>query len=581
METMYSHFFGFRERPFQLVPNPEYLFMARSHEEALAHLSYAVRQGEGFVEITGEVGTGKTTLCRAFLETMDDNIEAAYIFNPRLDAIQLLRAITDEFELAAEANSIKSLIDSLNRFLMERASEGKYVVLLIDEAQNLGRDVLEQLRLLSNLETTKKKLLQIILVGQPELADLLDSYDLRQLRQRITLSCHLWPLTSRETKGYIEHRVHVASRKPGVVFTRLAFRRIHKYSRGVPRLINIVCDRALVTAYSLGKKSVTGKIVAVATGELSQRRKAVYPAPWKNRFALLLAVSLPVILGGAIYIGIHRPEFSPEIASSVIPEAISVRIVPPQVPISLDPEISSAMPGFSESENRQEPLILSVEDPKPEVLKSKPDSINTMRSSRERALKAALDLWNGRSNINSSLESIGSDLEFFKLAAEQNGVSLNRIQCDLGLLKRLNVPAILEVVFSGEDVPRYLTLSMIGNDRAFLRADDEVMEVGIDELNLFWNGVAYVTWKDFSGYPSMMPVNATKASVVALKLHLREIGFQKIEINPIYDQETEDAVREIQRRNGIDIDGVVGPLTKISLYNQKEYLQIPHIVIGN
>ncbi len=173
---MYNSFYGFKERPFQLVPNPAYLYLSRSHEEAMAHLVYAISQGDGFVEITGEVGTGKTTLCRAVLENLDEHTEAAYIFNPKLDSLQLLKAINDEFGVASSGSSVKDLIDVLNAFLIKKKMEGTKVVLIIDEAQNLNKDVLEQLRLLSNLETTTSKLIQIILVGQPELGEMLDSH---------------------------------------------------------------------------------------------------------------------------------------------------------------------------------------------------------------------------------------------------------------------------------------------------------------------------------------------------------------------------------------------------------------------
>ena len=220
---MYKKFFGFKERPFKLVPNPAYLFLSRSNEEALAHLNFVISQGDGFVEITGEVGTGKTTLCRAFLESLDENTEAAYIFNPKLDSIQLLRAINDEFGINSDPDNTKDLIDTLNIFLMKKKAEGKNIIILIDEAQNLTDEVLEQLRLLSNLETTVDKLLQIILVGQPELGEMLDSHELRQLGQRITLSCHLVPLTYKETREYIKHRINIASQKAAPSLIRIDF----------------------------------------------------------------------------------------------------------------------------------------------------------------------------------------------------------------------------------------------------------------------------------------------------------------------------------------------------------------------
>ncbi|MBW2711993.1 MAG: AAA family ATPase, partial [Deltaproteobacteria bacterium] len=227
---MYENFFGFKERPFKLVPNPAYLFLSKSHEEVLAHLAYAVIQGDGFMEITGEVGTGKTTLCRAFLENLDHNTKAAYIFNPNLNSVQLLKTINDEFDINSDADNTKDLIDTLNSFLIMQKTQGNNTILLIDEAQNLTKEVLEQLRLLSNLETAKHKLLHIILVGQPELKKTLNSFELRQLSQRISLSCQIIPLNYKEVTEYIEHRISIASQKPGVKFTRAAYRSIYKYS---------------------------------------------------------------------------------------------------------------------------------------------------------------------------------------------------------------------------------------------------------------------------------------------------------------------------------------------------------------
>ena len=271
---MYENFFGFREKPFKLVPNPAYLFLSKSHEEALAHLNYALAQGDGFVEITGEVGTGKTTLCRSFLEKLDDNTIAAYIFNPKLGPKQLIKAINDELGIKYDAENTKDLIDKLNAFLIHKKAEGKKIILLIDESQNLNRNVLEQLRLLSNLETSKEKLLQIILVGQPELSDMLDSHDLRQLGQRITLKYHLTPLTYKETAEYIQYRIKIAAQGTGIKFDRSALRQIYKYSRGIPRVINIACDRTLLTAFGLNRHKITANIARASIRELSSRAAA-------------------------------------------------------------------------------------------------------------------------------------------------------------------------------------------------------------------------------------------------------------------------------------------------------------------
>ena len=301
---MYENFFGFKEKPFKLVPNPDYLFLSKSHEEALAHLNYALSQGDGFVEITGEVGTGKTTLCRAFLENLDDDTVAAYIFNPTLGPKQLIRTICDELAIKCQPDNTKDLIDSLNNFLMRQKTLRNKVILLIDEAQNLSKNVLEQLRLLSNLETNKEKLLQIILVGQPELGDILDSHELRQLGQRITLRYRLSPLTARETVDYIQYRIDKASQKSGIKFDRPALRLIYRYSRGIPRIINIACDRVLLTAFGLGKYKITGSIARDAIRELKSRgTPGRYElVDWKKILGISAAAA--VVLAAVIF---HQP----------------------------------------------------------------------------------------------------------------------------------------------------------------------------------------------------------------------------------------------------------------------------------
>ncbi len=301
---MYNAYFGFREKPFKLVPNPEYLFLSKSHEEALAHLNYAVSQGDGFVEITGEVGTGKTTLCRAFLEGLDEQTVAAYIFNPKLGPKQLIKSINDEFGIAGEADNTKNLIDRLNAFLMQKKAERKRVIVIIDEAQNLSKVVLEQLRLLSNLETNKEKLLQIILVGQPELAEMLESYDLRQIGQRISLRYQINPLSFKEAQEYIQYRLNIASQKRSALFEPAAYRHIYKYSRGIPRLINIACDRSLLTAFGLNQRTVSGSTAKIAVAEMTHRGHASSIALMDGRKALALFLVLSAVIVALLY---HKP----------------------------------------------------------------------------------------------------------------------------------------------------------------------------------------------------------------------------------------------------------------------------------
>ena len=266
---MYAQYFGLNEKPFSIAPDPRYLYQSDRHAEALAHLLYGVEEAGGFIQLTGEVGTGKTTLTRVLLNRLPVNVEVAMILNPRLSVKEFLQNISEELQLdwAASADSVKELIDGLNAHLLRAHAAGRRVVLIIDEAQNLDADLLEQIRLLTNLETTERKLLQIILIGQPELRQTLARADLRQLAQRITGRYHLDPLNRNETEAYIRHRLQVAGASREI-FSPGAVREIHRLSGGVPRLINVICDRALLGAYGKEKATVNVRLAREAAGEV-------------------------------------------------------------------------------------------------------------------------------------------------------------------------------------------------------------------------------------------------------------------------------------------------------------------------
>lgn len=590
---MYKQFFGFRERPFRLVPNPAYLYLSNSHEEALGHLNYAVSQGEGFVEITGEVGTGKTTLCRMFLENLDERTEAAFIFNPKLDAIGLLKEINHEFEIPSDGTAPRDLIETLNSFLMEKTKEGKHVILLIDEAQNLAEDVLEQLRLLSNLETTTRKLIQIILVGQPELGDMLDSHELRQLSQRITLRCHLKPLTFKETKEYIRHRIRIASHKPAAHFTGEAFRLIYRYSSGIPRLINIICDRALLTAFTLDRYKLTGKIIRSSIRELEGGRQEKIAGRFsRSKFAALMAslvcIFLLVLFFQPILIEKMKAPESDKAASA----AVSKRTDTEQ--------------GDKRHENHQTDMLTDLDVQKParntpvevdagggdEGLKETPETlvIRDVRladimqnmstvSSRAMAFTHALRRWEEAGGVSHYLESMDDDNEFFRLAAKQRGFMCNRIEGDVTVLRKHNLPAILELYYPGALSPKFMTIVSLDDDSVSLQKDDRtILMVPIEEMMMAWNGSAYVIWKNFFNYTGVIPLNASRDSIITLKIHLRKIGFEGVAVSPFYDESTSAAVREIQKRNGLRIDGIVGPMTMIAMYNEDPSLNIPHLL---
>jgi len=615
---MYKKYYGFKERPFKLVPNPAYLFLSRSHEEALGHLYYAVQQGEGFVEITGEVGTGKTTLCRMFLEKLDENTEAAFIFNPKLDAIQLLKAINDEFGIRSDADNSKTLIDSLNAFLLEKRSEGKKVILLIDEAQNLSMEVLEQLRLLSNLETTFDKLLQIILVGQPELGDKLDSHELRQLGQRITLSCHLTPLTFRETREYIRHRIRIASHKPGVNFSRSAFYTIYKYANGIPRLINIVCDRALLTGFSLEKKKINKHLVRSAIKELSGRRGHKSGAMWQDKRVVTFLVVLCLVLFGVIFFPPRTSDMA-DMFGILNKDRESVTSPVRTQPVLQDPspllvaEINS-IPALQRTDEKNEPPSPGspsvVSDPAPvpltsAVQSSAPDiektpirntqepaveSTLTLRellnsldrkTSRSLAVTSVLDRWQAGLNPKQFLIDVDSDTLFFNQAAKQGGLNVSQVDATLDLIKALNLPVLLKLTLPEDPSPKYAAVRRITDDHVVLIVGRHTKAMTYDELPVYWTGGTHVVWKNFFNYAGTIPLNAPNDSILTLKIHLREIGFDTIDISSDYDEDTLFTIMTIQKKHGLPVDGIVGPLTKIALYNEMETLSIPRIVTAS
>ncbi len=572
---MYNRFFGFNDRPFQLVPNPRYLFLSPGHETALAHLTYALEQGEGFAAVTGEAGTGKTTVCRSFLDGLGADVVAAYIFNPRLDAIQLLKAVNDEFEIPSDADNIKDLIDRLNAFLLEKKAEGKKAILLIDEAQNLDRDVLEQVRLLSNLETASEKLLQIILVGQPELGEMLDAYDLRQLAQRISLSCHLSPLSLREMQAYVRHRLALASSKPGVRFTRPALKTIHRFSGGIPRLVNIACDRCLLAAFAGDKKTVNRAVARGAVRELHAGRSGRRPEGRRAGLPLpAAAIVLLLVLAGSAYFRIDHAflkESADRAPRSAAPAERPAPQRPPSAPPAahadpVEPAPEMTTPETPTPQNQEKPLSFQV------IL----ETLDPM-ASRRTALFRAMALWGAAPEFPPALDAIADEQLFFNLAARQNDFEIYRFSGSPDLLGALDLPAILKFSPPRSPGSGFMLLEMAATPRMRLRVGDRTVAVGAETLNRQWSGVAYILWKDFYNLSGVIPRNAPAETALSLKMLLREIGFDDLTVNADYDRETREAVEAVQAKLGLTVDGVVGPATKIGLYNLLKDRRTPSI----
>ncbi|MFH1618817.1 MAG: peptidoglycan-binding protein, partial [bacterium] len=442
-------------------------------------------------------------------------------------------------------------------------------ILLIDEAQNLTKEVLEQLRLLSNLETTTAKLLQIILVGQPELVGLLESWELRQLGQRITLSCCLKPLTCKETAVYIGHRIHIAAQRPGVTFSRAAIRAVYRYASGIPRLVNIASDRALLLAYSLSRNEIGGREARAAIKELTSWRDTKrYHRPRERGLVFMTALLLAAVFFFIFY----------HFMRSDLPA------------LSTPGRVEKSRPG------QMQTFVIPAQEGKEKTASgpniTKPDSVaqpaedlagflrrQDKLASRQAALKASLKLWGTEAVIRKHLENIENDNDFFRIAAIQNGFSSLPIQNDPELVKKLDLPAIIECYLPGDAVPRYVVINGIDGNRLTLEAGEEKASVaaGISELKSYWAGSGYILWKNFLGLAATPPFRLSADSVITLKIVLREIGFNEIQINASYDHETGEAIKQIQERHGLKTDGIVGPLTQIALYNEIKSSEIPHI----
>jgi type II secretory pathway predicted ATPase ExeA len=323
---MYAKFFGLLENPFTSSPDPKYFFNGKNHKEALLHLQYSVSQGEGFTLITGKKGIGKTTVCRAFIECPDEQVKTAFLSYSKQNSEKLLKKICEEFGIKARRETLKDLTDTVNNFLMQKRTEGKRVVVFLDDAHKHNKHVLEQLRLLSNLETTRDKLLQIVLIGRPQLSDMLNSHDLRPLGQRVTVSYHLRPLSEDETCQYIIHRIAIAGQGVTVKFEPSAIKQIYKYSNGTPQIINSVCDKALMEAFKLHHKHVSAEIVRTVIKDLKSRPKLRFKIHsfssirGHKLFGVASVLFLVLCVSAAILFRGKTREIRPEIVKIKIPE---------------------------------------------------------------------------------------------------------------------------------------------------------------------------------------------------------------------------------------------------------------------
>jgi general secretion pathway protein A len=549
---MYTSFFGLNEKPFAITPDPRYLFMSERHGEALAHLVYGVTESGGFVQLTGEVGTGKTTLVRTLLQNkLPNNADVAVVLNPRLSVVEFLETICEELHILAPENrgSVKALVDSLNRQLLKAHAEGRRVILVVDEAQNLSRDVLEQVRLLTNLETSKQKLLQIILIGQPELRELLAREDLRQLAQRITGRYHLEPLSRDETAQYVEHRLRVAGAL-GEVFESTAKREVYRLTQGVPRLINVICDRALLGAYSKETRRVNRRLVRRAAAEIEG---IPYTSP-------LLRWAVPAV--GAVAVAVIAASLWPLLEQRAEP----VRANPASTAVAGErvatPVADPAPVTATSAAREQEPQAVAAPAPEPEP---EPES--------DAALDDQLLLAGELTRLGPAFEVLfgiwgldfdgpvtnGCDM------AESAGYACLIQRGSWTSLRQLDRPAILALTDS-RGKKHHVVLEAVQGDRARLAiAGVSVTHSFIDVADM-WFGDFIMLWRPPNGNALPLGRGSRGDNVVWLRESLAAID-DRYRAEPldsaIYDAELEQRVIEFQRDHRLVVDGLAGQQTQI------------------
>jgi general secretion pathway protein A len=530
---VYTSFFGFKENPFNLTPDPRYLFLSRYHKEALDHLLYGINERKGFIAITGGIGTGKTTLCRALLSHLHASTKSALILNSFISDMELLKTINQEFGIEPDsgAESKKDYIDKLNRFLLQNFSRGGRAVLLVDEAQNLSHTVLEQIRMLSNLETEKEKLIQIVLVGQSELKELLAAPSLRQLNERIMVRYDLRPLDSADVQAYVEHRLVVAGGRGDVRFTEGVYKILYAYSKGNPRRINAVCDRALLIAYVKERHTISKSMVAKAIEELHGEIKTepvVSDWSWKKFASSTILVLLMMIVAG--FAGWSLREYIlgvPPVKEKPAP----VRIIRPIEPTPKPPP--------KEIEIKKEPAPLFLDD--------------------KASLAGLFRLFSSHLNgTEQNLDEVFYNLVFFDVEPEYH----------LWFKKPFRIH-ISDTSQAPSEGSRFLLIREVTEEGAIaIDAEGEERPVSRDFIVGHW-GSRLSFFYPYKNKDAYLVKGTDVPDVLAIQRHLKEIGYD-VETTGIFDEATFQGVKKFQGDLGLKADGIAGPRTRALLFQMSK-----------
>jgi general secretion pathway protein A len=569
---MYERFFGLDDQPFRLTPDPRYLFLSPKHAEALANLRLGLNESSGFVCITGDVGTGKTTLLRALLADLADNVTAAYILTPSLSVIELLRRINRELGLPSDSESQLDLVDALNAHLLAQRAAGRIVAVVLDEAQALSIDVLEQIRLLLNLETEKEKLLRVILVGQPQLRGLLVNPALKQLNQRITLRCHMGPLSYRETVAYVRHRLGVASRGEAVhVFSVPALRLLHSVSDGVPRVINMIAHRAMLTAFVARRSRVTRRYVAKAyheiqavplPGTLTTARRFAWAGAGGAVGVALVTLGMPHL--AAPFLARKTSPASPPPAVALAPAepAPEPAAAPAPPPVASEPPAAAPVAALPPAEPTESmPQDESTATAAAAELEARLAALSAPATARA-AMSTLLNAWQVRPLASQERVSIDE----FERIAWQRGLDDLVVNGNRSMLRQLDLPAILELRVASTGESRYAALMGMDDRRVVLTFDHDPMTIDAALLEQFWFGHAHILWRDFEGLGLTFGSGARGPHVARLQDLLRRARAYEGTQTGQFDAPTAAAVIDFQRSRLLVPDARVGRLTRIVLY---------------
>jgi general secretion pathway protein A len=528
---MYQHYFGLAEAPFSIAPDPRYLYLSQRHQEALAHLLYGVNGDGGFVLLTGEVGAGKTTVCRCLLQQIPASCDVAYIFNPKLTVEELLSTICVEFGIAYPSGnaSIKVFVDCINAYLLDAHARGRHTVLIIDEAQNLSAEVLEQMRLLTNLETNERKLLQIILLGQPELALMLERPELRQLSQRIVARYHLGPLTKPEVAAYVRHRLEISGAQRQL-FPAALMGRVYRLSGGVPRVINVLCDRSLLGAYVQGKERVDRATLAQAAREvfhLEPRKDLVRP----------LLVILILVLGGVLATTLYQLELR-ESGTATVPATMAKRAAQT---IAAGPAKEAPVKEAKPAAELPDTLEWPADEP--------------LGDSRALAYAALFRAW-------------GADYQGGDACKQAEGLGLRCRTARGGLdeLRELNRPAVL-LLRDGQGREFHATLSVLDDKTAGFALGAQTRTVAIGALAAQWSGQYTLLWRMPPDAQENIRAGKRGPAVAWLSRQLAQAQGRATEPgeDPLFNQVLLRQVKQFQLAEGLIPDGVVGPQTVMRL----------------